>query len=92
MITPANSTPRRDFFSYTPGRYLYNENLRFAERYVEFNVEALENIAARSVGWKKVTRIRKLAEGGFNRVFLLTMEDGFEVIAKIPYPLLSPNL
>lgn len=73
MITPTNSMPRREFFSYTSGRYLYNENLRFAERYVGFNVEALETIAARSVGRKKVTDIRKLAEGGFNRVFLLTM-------------------
>jgi hypothetical protein len=35
MITPAYSTLRRDFFS-----YIYNENLRFAERYVEFNIAA----------------------------------------------------
>lgn len=76
MITPANSTPRRDFFSYESGRHLYNENLRFAERYVEFNVEALETMAARSVDRKKVTHIRKLAEGGFNRVFLLTYTIG----------------
>ncbi|KAH9882738.1 hypothetical protein J1614_000103 [Plenodomus biglobosus] len=27
----------------------------------------------------------KLAEGGFNHVFTLTLEDGFEMIAKIPY-------
>jgi Phosphotransferase enzyme family len=28
----------------------------------------------------------KLAEGGFNRTFLITMHDGFEMIARIPYP------
>lgn len=35
--------------------------------------------------------MKKLAEGGFNRVFLLTMDDGIEVIAKIPYPLAVPK-
>jgi hypothetical protein len=34
--------------------------------------------------------IEKLAEGGFNRVFLLRMDDGFEVIAKIPYRKTAP--
>lgn len=36
-------------------------------------------------------RIEKLAEGGFNRIFLLTMNDGFEVIARIPYPIAGPR-
>ncbi|KFY76276.1 hypothetical protein V498_09687 [Pseudogymnoascus sp. VKM F-4517 (FW-2822)] len=80
-----------ELFSYTSGRYLYNEKLRLAERYVKFNIEALKKIAAESVGRQNVTHITKLAEGGFNRVFLLTMEDGFEVIAKIPYPLAVPK-
>ncbi|KAL3414057.1 hypothetical protein V8F44DRAFT_633910 [Aspergillus fumigatus] len=35
----------------------------------------------------RATHIAKLAEGGFNRVFLITMADRFEVIAKIPYRL-----
>lgn len=43
------------------------------------------------VGREKVAHMRKLAEGGFNRVFVLTMEDGFEVIAKTPYPLTVPK-
>ncbi|KAI1947402.1 hypothetical protein LOZ57_003128 [Ophidiomyces ophidiicola] len=75
----------RDLFTYTSGRYLYNEKLRLIERHVEFNVRALKSIAARSVGRESVTGITKLAEGGFNRVFLLTMNDGFEAIVKIPY-------
>ncbi|KFY97854.1 hypothetical protein V500_01898 [Pseudogymnoascus sp. VKM F-4518 (FW-2643)] len=64
-----------ELFSYTSGRYLYNEKLRLAERYVEFNIEALKKIAAESVG----------------RVFLLTMDDEYEVIAKIPYHLTVPK-
>lgn len=35
--------------------------------------------------------IRKLAEGGFNRVFELTMRDGFQVIARLPYPSTRPK-
>ncbi|PWY77317.1 hypothetical protein BO94DRAFT_568281 [Aspergillus sclerotioniger CBS 115572] len=91
--TPAadSGTPNPDLFSYTSGRYLYNEKLRFEERHVEFNVEALREIAASAVGGKHVVQLRKLAEGGFNRVFALTMDDGLDVIAKIHYPLTVPK-
>ncbi|EFQ99303.1 serine/threonine protein kinase [Nannizzia gypsea CBS 118893] len=80
-----------NLFKYTFGRYLYNEHLRLAERYVEFNVNALKDAAARAVGRDSTASITKLAEGGFNRVFLLTMNDGFEVIVKIPYLLAVPQ-
>lgn len=82
----------RGFSAYTSGRYLYNEKLRLAERYVEFNVDALKLVAANCIGRKGVAQMRKLAEGGFNRIFLLTMDDGFEVVAKIPYPLTIPKV
>jgi hypothetical protein len=80
-------------FSYTSGRYLFNEKLRLREHYVEFNVEALKTAASASLAYQhgSVTNISKLAEGGFNRVFTLTMEDGFEVIAKIPYHIAVPE-
>ncbi|RAL11729.1 uncharacterized protein BO97DRAFT_470893 [Aspergillus homomorphus CBS 101889] len=72
------TTPRTDLFSYTSGRYLYDENLRFEERYVEFDVKALEAIAS-SVVCK-------------NKTFILTMNDGFEVIVKIPYRHTVPKI
>lgn len=31
-----------------------------------------------------------MAEGGFNKIFLLTMNDGLEVIARIPTPIAGP--
>ncbi|KAM5461786.1 hypothetical protein MferCBS49748_007070 [Microsporum ferrugineum] len=86
----STTASERDLFTYTSGRYLYNEKLRLAERCVEINVDALKTIAAKAVGRDSATSIRKLAEGGFNRVFLLTMNDGFEVIVKIPYLLAVP--
>ena len=33
----------------------------------------------------------KLAEGGFNRTFLITMRDGFQLVARIPYPVTVPK-
>jgi aminoglycoside phosphotransferase (APT) family kinase protein len=80
-------------FSYTGGRYLFNEELRLKERHVEFNIVALQHIAEAAVDNKhgKVISISKLAEGGFNRVFTLVLEDGFELIAKIPYHIAVPK-
>jgi aminoglycoside phosphotransferase (APT) family kinase protein len=87
--TPDNAS----LFSYTSGRYLFNENVRLKERHVEFNSEALQRAAEASVSNKhgKVVSIKKLAEGGFNRVFVLELQDGFELIAKIPYHIARPE-
>ncbi|KAE8151645.1 kinase-like domain-containing protein [Aspergillus avenaceus] len=85
--------PNTDLFTYTSGRYIFNENIRMRERYVKFNVRALLDETERHVGQShgRATHIAKLAEGGFNRVFLITMDDGFEVVAKIPYRIGGPK-
>lgn len=36
------------------------------------------------------SHIEKIAEGGFNKVFLLRSESGREVIARIPTPIAGP--
>lgn len=38
-----------------------------------------------------IAHFRKLAEGGFNRTFLVSMHDGFEMIALIPYLTTEPR-
>jgi hypothetical protein len=73
-------------FQYTSGRWLWDETAQFSHRYIKFNVKALTDIAARSIGSLACVEIRKLPEGNFNKVFLLTMNDGKNVIAKIPNP------
>ncbi|KZF26474.1 kinase-like protein [Xylona heveae TC161] len=96
-ISPNISSYRRfyaqDLFSYTSGRFLFNEDLRLRERYVEFNPDALLREAEKHLGSDhgRAARITKYAEGGFNRVFLLTMDDGYEVIVKIPYRIAGPK-
>ncbi|KAK2744259.1 Phosphotransferase enzyme [Myotisia sp. PD_48] len=80
-------------FTYTSGRFLFNEDLRLKERYMEFDVKAFKQLAAEHIGsgHGNVVSITKFAEGGFNQVFLLTMEDGFEAIAKISYHIAVPK-
>lgn len=34
---------------------------------------------------------RKLGEGGFNRTFLITFDSGFQLVARIPYTILTPK-
>ena len=60
---------------------------------MKFNVEALQHVVETSVGKEhgRVVSMKKLAEGGFNRIFDLVLQDGFEVIAKIPYHIAKPD-
>jgi len=69
----------------------YNEPLRLKERILHFDVE-LKKAAATAVGKDAadVQSFHKLAEGGFNRIFELTI-DGLQVIARLPYPSTYPK-
>jgi hypothetical protein len=71
----------------------YNEQKRLAERSLQFDVEELKKVAAKSMGGhpSDVKSMQKLAEGGFNRVFELEMKDGTSVLARLPYPSTSPQ-
>lgn len=58
-----------------------------------FSIRGLQEAAAKAVdkNVKEVAAFAKLAEGGFNRTFLITMKDGEEVIARLPYPVAFPS-
>ncbi len=68
----------------------FNEKERIAERYARFNVPELMRIAAMAVGRDRCMDIMKVTKGGFNKIFLHTMDDGYEVIAQIPTPIAGP--
>ncbi|KAJ5139197.1 uncharacterized protein N7515_004045 [Penicillium bovifimosum] len=84
---------RPDLFEYTSGRFLFNEELRRAERRIQFDVDALARAACHSAGRhvNDVASITKLAEGGFNRVLQVTFEDGYAVLARLPYKTTVPK-
>jgi hypothetical protein len=71
----------------------YNESKRLAERHLLFNVDELKKAAAESVNRPSsdVKGIRKFAEGCFNRIFEIFMDDGSSVLARIPYLSTSPR-
>jgi hypothetical protein len=79
-----------DYYRYNSGRWLWDEDSQLRERYKRFNVSELKRIAAKSIGAQTCVSISKLAEGGFNKVFRLIMEDGAIVIARIPNPNAGP--
>lgn len=49
--------------------------------------------AAKSVNrpTSDIEKFRKIAEGGFNRVFEISMKDGSSILARLPYPSTLPR-
>ena len=79
-------TKTKTFFRYTAGRFLFKETSQMACRDVKFDMNELVHIAASSIASSSWVALRKLPEGQYSKAFLLTMDDGKRVIAKIPYP------
>ncbi|KAL4905221.1 hypothetical protein BDW74DRAFT_185269 [Aspergillus multicolor] len=71
---------------FTSGRWLWREQEQLACRYVKFQLQPLLDIAASAVGAKYCTGMFKAVEGQYNKVFVLTMDNGREVVAKLPNP------
>ncbi|EER42917.1 phosphotransferase enzyme family protein [Histoplasma capsulatum H143] len=82
-----------ELFQYTSGRWIYHEHLRLTERYLEFDIPALHKAIAAASGHSTsdIISFFKLEEGGFNRLFQVTFNDGNHVIARIPYPSTGPE-
>ncbi|KAH7087401.1 kinase-like domain-containing protein [Paraphoma chrysanthemicola] len=82
-----------DLFEYTSGRWIYNEEKRFEERRLGFDVPELKHVAARDINQEvsHVEGLHKLAEGGFNRIFEVRMKDGTSILARLPYPSTLPR-
>ncbi|KAG8624730.1 hypothetical protein KVT40_007797 [Elsinoe batatas] len=70
-------------FSYTGGRWLWDEERQRRLRYRRFDVDALKRLAIEAAGAKTCNGIEKIAEGGSNRVFRLLLDTG-PVIVRVP--------
>jgi hypothetical protein len=84
------NTEHEHFFRYTSGRWLWDEEQQLRDRYKAFNVAELQSLAAKVIGSTGCASMIKLAEGDFNKVFRLTMDDGKQVLARIPNPNAGP--
>ncbi|KKK25465.1 hypothetical protein AOCH_004383 [Aspergillus ochraceoroseus] len=83
----------KELSQYTSGRWIYNEHIRLAERYLEFDLPALKTAIAAASGrsTSDIVSFVKLSEGGFNRVLQATFKDGECIIARLPYPSTAPE-
>lgn len=75
-----------DFFRYTAGRWVFNESRQLAERSVRFDMNELARVTATCFGTGSCLNIEKLPEGNFNKTFLMTLDSGLQVVAKVPNP------
>jgi hypothetical protein len=64
-----------------------------AERRMPFNVSELKEVAAKALNKpvEDIKMLRKIAEGGFNRILEVTMNDGASILARLPCPLTVPR-
>lgn len=90
-VNTASETQWENFFRYTSGRWLWDEDKQLRDRYKVFDVHELKQVAARVIGSHTCVSITKLAEGAYNKVFHLSMDDGKTVLARIPNPNAGPS-
>ncbi|KAF2839040.1 hypothetical protein M501DRAFT_1016136 [Patellaria atrata CBS 101060] len=80
-----------DMVEYTSGRWIYNGALRLRERALKSDGLELRKEITTSVHSADVISLQKIAEGGFNRVFQATCNDGKIVLARLPYLCTEPE-
>jgi hypothetical protein len=91
--TPSNLQANMNpLFCYTSGRWLWNERAQLESRYRRFDVSSLQDAACRAVGANKCISCEKMGEGNYNKAYQLEMEDGQQVIAKVPHPNAGPRM
>ena len=90
--TTGTSHQYLDFFRYTSGRWLWDEEQQLLDRYKAFNVPELQQVATRCVGANACISMTKLGEGSYNKVFRLTMDNGSVVVVRIPNPNAGPAI
>jgi len=57
-----------------------------SQRHIQFNVNELARLAAEAVGANICVSIEKYPDGMYNKAMLLTMDNGTQVVAKVPNP------
>lgn len=57
-----------------------------ARRRIIFDIDELASVAAKSVGANRCVDIEKCPDGLYNKAYVLTMDDGKQVIGKVPDP------
>ncbi|EAW11778.1 uncharacterized protein ACLA_094800 [Aspergillus clavatus NRRL 1] len=80
-----------DFFCFTRGRFLSDESHQLSQSYVQFEIDELARLAVgaaeiASNGPRKCMNIEKMPDGMHNKAVHFTMDNGFQVVGKVPNP------
>ncbi|KAE8353348.1 kinase-like domain-containing protein [Aspergillus coremiiformis] len=89
---PETAPPKSglDPHSYTGGRWLNRDELERKSRHVAFDFSALcDRAICACPGATRIVKYEK-REGGFNRVFIITMDNGRCVVARVPTSIAGP--
>ncbi|KAF2763663.1 hypothetical protein EJ03DRAFT_379237 [Teratosphaeria nubilosa] len=73
-------------YGHTSGRWLGNEEVQTQCRWRKFNITELAQAAASAAGAHSCVKLAKLSEGSYNKAALLSMDNGKEIVAKLPNP------
>jgi hypothetical protein len=86
LIIQSDLKYSHDLFNYTRGRFVCDEEYEMSQRQVDFNVNELARCAAEAIGAKSCVSIEKYPDGMYNKSMLLTMDNGSQLVAKVPNP------
>ncbi|KAL9038629.1 MAG: hypothetical protein Q9214_005202, partial [Letrouitia sp. 1 TL-2023] len=82
--------PGLDPYTYTSGRWLRSDETQRSARHITFDFEALcRRVIELCPGAASVSNCEK-KEGGFNRVFIFTTDNGQRLVARLPFTLAGP--
>ncbi|RDB16570.1 Altered inheritance of mitochondria protein 9, mitochondrial [Hypsizygus marmoreus] len=79
----------KQLYGHSTGEWLYNNLQQHALRYTSFDIEALKEAACRSAGARHCTSFTKIGEGSYNKIFLLELDNGVKITARIPSPVVG---
>jgi hypothetical protein len=86
----ADESTAFDPYAYTKGRWLDRDSQKRETREIRFNFDALLDIAVNSSnGACEVVSCEK-KEGSFNRAFVILLDNGAKVVARLPNRLAGP--
>jgi hypothetical protein len=90
MSCLANITSALDPYAYTAGRWLNYDKLEREARHITFDFDTLCKVAVQLCpGATTVARYEK-HEGSYNRVFVLELDNGKRIVARVPTSVAGP--
>ncbi|KIM97540.1 hypothetical protein OIDMADRAFT_204366 [Oidiodendron maius Zn] len=93
LIFVVEAISEEELYKYTRNRWIFNESVQLSKRYLKFDLQQLLKAAVTAVadgGARYCTRVLKCREGLNNKAYLLTMDNGSEVFAKLPNSIAGP--